>query len=64
MKSFTVEEITPLVKGEQIGDCNDKIHAPEQIENAIKGNITFIGNSKYARLWENSNASAAIVDEK
>lgn len=61
MKSFTVEEITSLINGEQIGHCNDKIHAPEQIENAVKGNVTFIGNSKYARLWENSNASLAIV---
>jgi len=61
MKSFTVEEITSLVSGEQIGFCKDKIHAPEQIENAVKGNVTFIGNSKYARLWENSNASLAIV---
>ena len=61
MKSFSVEEITSLVKGEQIGICKDKINAPEQIENAIKGNVTFIGNSKYAKLWKNSNASIAIV---
>lgn len=63
MKLFTVEEITSLVNGEQIGSCNHKINAPEQIENAQKGNITFIGNSKYAKLWENSNASVAIVYE-
>jgi len=63
MKSFSVEEIASLVKGEQIGNCKDKIHAPEQIENALKGNVTFIGNSKYARLWENSDASIAIVYE-
>ena len=61
MKSFSVEEITLLVSGELIGNCSDQIFAPEQIENAEKGNITFIGNSKYARLWENSNASIAIV---
>ena len=63
MKSFSVEEITSLVKGEQIGSCKDLINAPEQIENATKGNVTFIGNSKYAKLWENSNASIAIVYE-
>ncbi|WP_299060386.1 UDP-3-O-(3-hydroxymyristoyl)glucosamine N-acyltransferase [uncultured Polaribacter sp.] len=61
MKTFTVEEITALLSGEQIGFCTDKINAPEQIENAKKGNVTFIGNSKYARLWEKSNASIAIV---
>ena len=63
MKSFSVEEITSLLKGEQIGLCKDIIYAPEQIENATKGNVTFIGNSKYAKLWENSNASVAIVYE-
>ncbi|OAD44766.1 UDP-3-O-(3-hydroxymyristoyl)glucosamine N-acyltransferase [Polaribacter atrinae] len=63
MKTFSIEEITTLVNGEQIGLCEDIINAPEQIENAVKGNVTFIGSSKYARLWENSNASAAIVYE-
>lgn len=63
MKLFTVEEITSLVNGEQIGSCIHKIFAPEQIENAVEGNVTFIGSSKYARLWGNSNASVAIVYE-
>ncbi len=61
MKLFTVEEITSLVNGEQIGNCKTKIFAPEQIESAEIGNITFIGNAKYAHLWEASNASVAIV---
>ncbi len=61
MKSFSPEEITSLVNGELIGNCKDLIFAPEQIENAVKGNITFIGNPKYTRLWEKSNASIAIV---
>lgn len=63
MKSFSVEEITSLVQGELIGNCKDLIFAPEQIENAKKGNVTIIGNSKYTRLWESSNASMAIVYE-
>ncbi|WP_158838408.1 UDP-3-O-(3-hydroxymyristoyl)glucosamine N-acyltransferase [Polaribacter sp. L3A8] len=61
MKSFSVEEIASLVKGELVGNCKDIINAPAQIESAIKGNVTFIGSSKYARLWEKSNASLAIV---
>ncbi|KGL62912.1 UDP-3-O-(3-hydroxymyristoyl)glucosamine N-acyltransferase [Polaribacter sp. Hel1_85] len=63
MKLFTAQEITTLINGELIGNCNDQINAPEQIEKAVKGNITFIGNSKYAKLWENSQASIAIVYE-
>ncbi len=64
MKSFTVQEINSLLKGEVVGDSSEIINAPEQIEKAEKGQITFIGNNKFARLWSNSNASAAIVDEK
>jgi len=61
MKLFTVEEITSLVKGELVGNCKQKIHAPEQIEKAIEGNVTFIGGAKYVKLWEKSNASIAVV---
>lgn len=64
MKSFTVQEINALVNGDLLGNCIEKITAPEQIEKAIKGQITFIGNRKFAKLWEGSNASAAIIDEK
>lgn len=61
MKSFSFEEIAALVNGEIIGNCKDQIFAPNQIENAKKGDVTFIENSKYARFWEASNASIAIV---
>ncbi|QXP74147.1 UDP-3-O-(3-hydroxymyristoyl)glucosamine N-acyltransferase [Tenacibaculum sp. AHE15PA] len=64
MKSFTIKEINSLLKGELIGDCSEEITAPEQIEKAKKGQITFIGNKKFARLWDSSNASAAIIDAK
>jgi UDP-3-O-[3-hydroxymyristoyl] glucosamine N-acyltransferase len=64
MKSFKIEEINSLLNGELLGSCSEEITAPEQIENAEKGQITFIGSRKFARLWDNSNASAAIVDEK
>lgn len=64
MKSLTIEEINSLLNGELIGSCSDEITAPEQIEKAEKGQITFIGNRKFARLWGDSNASAAIIDEK
>jgi UDP-3-O-[3-hydroxymyristoyl] glucosamine N-acyltransferase len=64
MISFSIKEIAKLVNGKQIGLCADEIYAPEQIENAVKGNVTFVGNSKYARLWEKSNASIAIVSQE
>ncbi|CAM1333610.1 UDP-3-O-(3-hydroxymyristoyl)glucosamine N-acyltransferase [Tenacibaculum aestuariivivum] len=64
MKSFTIKEINSLLKGELVGNCSEKITAPEQIEKAEKGQITFIGNKKFAGLWNNSNASAAIISDK
>ncbi len=64
MKSFTVEEISTLINGELVGKTTQRITGPEQIEKAEKQHITFIGNKKYARLWEKSKASAAIVNEK
>jgi UDP-3-O-[3-hydroxymyristoyl] glucosamine N-acyltransferase len=64
MKSFSIAEINSVLKGEILGETSAVINGPEQLEKAQEGDITFIGNRKYARLWENSNASAAVIDEK
>lgn len=64
MKSYSVKEIQSLIGGELVGDGNIVITAPEQIEKAKEGQITIIGNRKFAKLWETSNASAAIVNVK
>lgn len=64
MKSFTIKEISAKVEGVLIGNSDQIIYGPEQIQAASKNHITFIGNKKYAKLWEHSGASAAVVDEK
>jgi UDP-3-O-[3-hydroxymyristoyl] glucosamine N-acyltransferase len=64
MKSFSIAEINSVLKGEILGETSAVINGPEQLEKAQEGEITVIGNRKYARLWENSNASAAVIDEK
>ncbi len=64
MKSFTIKEINEIINGELIGDTDHLIDGPEQLEKAGNNHITFIGNRKYARLWDSSKACAAIVDEK
>jgi UDP-3-O-[3-hydroxymyristoyl] glucosamine N-acyltransferase len=63
MKSFTIQEIHNILKGELVGNTNQKITGPEQLEKATNNHITFIGSSKYARLWKNSNACATIVND-
>lgn len=64
MKLFTVSEINAVLNGELVGATTHTISAPEQLENAGINHITFIGNRKYAKLWETSKASAAVIDEK
>ena len=63
MKSFTITEINTLVRGEIIGHTTQVIIGPEQLEKAESHHITFIGNRKYALLWETSKASIAIINE-
>lgn len=64
MKSYTISEINAVLNGDIVGNTNYKISAPEQLEKAVAGEITFVGNRKYAKLWETSKASAAVIDEK
>lgn len=63
MKSLTIKEINEILKGELVGDTNQQIIGPEQLEKAKSNHITFVGSSKYILQWENSNACAAIVNE-
>ncbi|NOR26920.1 MAG: UDP-3-O-(3-hydroxymyristoyl)glucosamine N-acyltransferase [Lutibacter sp.] len=63
MKSFTIQEINTILKGELVGNTDQKITSPEQLEKATKNQITFIGSRKYVHLWDKSNASAAIVND-
>jgi len=62
MKSFTIQQINDLLKGELIGTTNQKISGPEQLEKANSSQISFIGNSKYVPLWQKSNACAVVVN--
>jgi len=63
MKQFSVEEITQHVSGKLIGKKNTVITGLEEIELAKPGQLTFIGSPKYAKLWDQSQASAALVSQ-
>ncbi|MFY0481323.1 UDP-3-O-(3-hydroxymyristoyl)glucosamine N-acyltransferase [Flavobacterium sp. PLA-1-15] len=63
MKSFTVQELNDLLKGELVGNTTQTINAPEQLELAKDNEISFIGNKKYEKLWEASKASVAVVNQ-
>jgi UDP-3-O-[3-hydroxymyristoyl] glucosamine N-acyltransferase len=63
MKSYSIQEINEILKGIIVGETNHLITAPEQLEVAKVTEISFIGNKKYEKFWDNSNACAAIVNE-
>jgi UDP-3-O-[3-hydroxymyristoyl] glucosamine N-acyltransferase len=63
MKSYSIQEINAILKGIIIGNTNQSITAPEQLEMANSNEISFIGNKKYEKLWKTSKACAAIVNE-
>jgi UDP-3-O-[3-hydroxymyristoyl] glucosamine N-acyltransferase len=62
-KQLTLKEINEKIKGEIIGTTNQIISSPEQLELAHENQITFIGHRKYEKLWENSKASVAVVNQ-
>ncbi len=63
MKSYSINEINKFVKGELVGNSDIKIEGPEEIIKAKSYQITFIGSNKYIKYWEESKASAAIVND-
>ncbi len=63
MKSYTISEINDILQGELIGNTTQLIDGPEQLNNAKKNHITFIGSLKYVKLWEATKASAAIIND-
>ena len=62
MKSYSINEINEKLQGVVVGNTTQLITGPEQLELANNTHITFIGNRKYSKLWQRSNACAAIID--
>ncbi|AWA30581.1 UDP-3-O-(3-hydroxymyristoyl)glucosamine N-acyltransferase [Flavobacterium magnum] len=63
MKTFSIQEINEILKGELVGDTTCRITAPEQLDAASETEISFIGNKKYERCWAGSKACAAVVNK-
>jgi UDP-3-O-[3-hydroxymyristoyl] glucosamine N-acyltransferase len=63
MKTYSITEINEVLQGIIVGETNEKITAPEQIDLAKETEISFIGHKKYEKKWLTSRACAAIVNE-
>ena len=64
MKQYTTEQINQAVNGTLDGSQTIMITSVEQISDATANQITFIGHKKYIKLWEQSRASAAIINDR
>ncbi len=62
MTSYSIREINTILKGELIGDTNQRIEGPEEIQKAGVNHITFIGSAKYERFWAASKACACLIN--
>jgi UDP-3-O-[3-hydroxymyristoyl] glucosamine N-acyltransferase len=63
MKTYTVGEISKRISGRLVGNPSLKITKVEQVDYAEPNQITFIGQKKYFKIWQRSEASAAIVHD-
>ena len=63
MKKFTIEAINESIGGILTGNPTILITGVAQVSEAMENQLTFIGEKKYIKLWNHSNASAAIVND-
>ncbi len=63
MKCFTIEEINKKINGRLTGNPAILITGVDQVADAKESQLTFIGKKKYIKLWQQSSASAAIVND-
>jgi len=61
---MTLKEIADYLDGELHGPENLEITAPARIEQAQKGQITFLANMKYQQHLDTTQASAVLVESK
>ena len=63
MKNFTLDELSSFISGEIHFTKNISITGLNDLKNANKNQITFIGSKKFVKYWSDSNAGAAIVND-
>lgn len=59
--NHTTASIAELVRGKLIGPGDLRITGVEEVKLAQPGDLTFIGDERYAERWPESGASAALV---
>ena len=57
----TLQELANLVQGEVLGDGSTLIQSAKPITEAGPGDLTFVEGDRFAHVWHESTASAAVV---
>jgi UDP-3-O-[3-hydroxymyristoyl] glucosamine N-acyltransferase len=58
---MTVDELAKEIGAEVVGDGGAEVTAANTLEGATAGDVSFLGNTKYARQIEETRATAVIV---
>ena len=59
--AYTLQQLAEHVGAQLHGDGAENISAVGTLENAAKGHIAFLSNSKYRKFLEQTSASAVLV---
>lgn len=60
---FTIDQVAGMLGGEVRGDGSETVNMLAKIQEAKKGQITFLSNPKYEQYIYTTNASAVIVSK-
>jgi len=60
---FTIDQVAGMLGGEVKGDGSETVNMLAKIQEAKKGQITFLSNPKYEQYIYTTNASAVIVSK-
>ena len=60
---FTAQQIAQIINGKIEGDADTEVSSFGKIEEARKGQISFLANPKYEEYLYSTNASAVIINE-
>jgi len=61
---FKIKKIAEIFDAKLIGNKEVKITGISDIENAKKGDITFLSNEKYKKYLDSTKASAVIINKE
>ncbi len=63
MKQYTLSEISELISGNLTAQGQLQIDGVNDLKNATDTQITFVGNAKFVKHLQTTNAAAAIVND-